>query len=146
MNKKLTGREFGQREFKKLAKCVECGIACEKPHGSKCDLCISANIPKCKMCDVVLRDDKLYRFFTYDLNEEFGGTYKGFGASNRIVKEFTYFRKPEYHKVGDCICSGCVGMLSNIKDNCYNCNSWFNNSEEHYKNHGNMCPDCVKLF
>ena len=145
MNKKLTGREFGQREYKKLGKCVECGIASTKPYGAKCDLCISLDLKKCEMCEIVLREGA-YRFYTYDINEEFTQGYIGFGKDRRLVREFTYVKESEYPKATDCLCTGCVGWESKMKDDCYNCNCWFNNTKEHYKNHGNLCPDCARSF
>lgn len=149
MSKTLTGRNFSQKEFNLLNQCVECGIADDYINfNSKCKACEELDLKKCTVCDALLRDGS-HISYTYDMGEEYANSmksYRGYGSTNRLVREFVFLREQLYPKHDETICEECINFHEKIKDRCYNCERNFANSVDHYKKHGNLCTDCVKLF
>lgn len=142
MNKKPTGVKFTPDEFRLLNKCERCGKACHISTGELCRDCFMADVPSCKMCDVLLRQGNS-KFYTYDIKEDHREGEVGFKASKECVREFSYsteFNNP-FNLEG--LCSECVDWQQKVKNKCVSCDMNFINSGEHYKINGNFCGNCA---
>lgn len=158
MIKKQTGRKIDAKDFKLLNQCVECGYATNIKYGGKCPLCELLDRPKCRMCDIVLRDMEL--FFGYDHSNKLrdGQSVK---ISKKPIKEYIKIQqsptKPHYE---ECLCDSCYNRVLELKNTwknliCSHCGKrldltddetseyyWF----DYLKKHGQLCLVCDDIL
>lgn len=142
MIKKLTGIIFDMHEFKKLNECIQCGKAQKIKKDTICEKCINKNIPKCKMCEILLRSEE-EEIFTYDCKDSHREGMK-FKPIVKDVREFSYKSKIIESKDG--LCNRCIDWRKRKKNMCFNCDGYFENTDENYKLNGNLCRFCVPMY
>lgn len=140
----FTGNSIEPNEFRKLKKCLNCGKRVSKLENKKCEACKDIEIKHCNICDIILRENP-YSFYTYDV--------KDFERETRLkpqknpIKEFFETRESKtFNKKDGDRCEYCFNTFLGIKDTCFVCKSGFYNDEEWYKEHGNLCLYCDKIF
>lgn len=142
-SKQKTGFIIEAREFRRMNRCVECGIIADIKPDSRCSSCDERNLPKCFGCEAILRDD-FDLFFSYDIqNMHRDGELK---VSKKPVVEYYYVRLPHSRRLNDVLCSSCHNIPSRIKNVCFTCDSVFDNNVEHYIKYGNTCYNCSNIY
>lgn len=143
MKRKLTGRNFTPIEFNRLAQCVQCGIAGLLQAGEKCEECKILDIPKCEICDIVLRKG-VYKQYAYDIKEDYRTV--DYKVNKSSVREFFYYK--EYYRKSDKegLCVDCIDWEYQMRNKCWLCKKNFTNTKENYKYNGNMCSMCGLQF
>lgn len=112
MIKKQTGRKIDAKDFKLLNQCVECGYATNIKYGSKCPLCELLDRPKCKLCEIVLRDVKIT--YAYDHNNKFRDIEK-VKVSKKPIKEFLIHDTPVSKPYSEDMCEDCHEYIEGVK-------------------------------
>lgn len=153
--KKLTGRTFKPFEYKKLTKCVVCGIVVPnkcKDNNCKdtdtpckshyCETCSLVKLDRCKYCTGVFHD-KPFLSYTYDIRELKRDNGLEFKVSKVLIREFKYMKEPVFLRFKKDICIDCADIKDRIKNHCFTCGNEFKNSLFNRIKNGNMCEFCV---
>ena len=149
MIKNLTGIEFTPSEFRKLNKCLGCGI--RRTYIQKdglCNDCVAKDFQKCSSCGGILRYGE-EKFYSYDIKEVRNEENKKFKAKQQPVKELTYISPIYSLKVeGSDMCASCIEIKANLKftNICFVCWNVFKNSWLNYKLNGSVCEICAPLY
>lgn len=140
----FTGNLLQPKEFRKLNPCLNCGKRVKTLTNSKCEECKDIEIKYCEVCEIILRD-KSYKYYSYDIGDT--------KRDNKIkpqkhpLKEFIEEREARFYNIEDGKrCEQCFDAFSYMKDTCFLCGSGFYNDKEWFKEYGNMCLFCAKMF
>lgn len=141
MSKIFTGVVLTPINFRELNYCLFCGKECKIKYGGTCKECKKLNYKHCKICTIVLRKG-WYDFYTYDTTEDKRDYGINFKPNKRKIREFV--EKEYIDNIGsEDLCKGCIEWQNRMQDVCPKCDNDFSNNEEHYKQYGNLCYDCV---
>ncbi len=144
MTKKIAGRVFEPKEFRKYKQCLSCGFAILKNEKDNCYECIKKDLKFCEVCEIILRSG-LQIYYSYDIREQTRSEDLKLKISKEPVREFIHREFPLYPKATEVLCTGCIDWKSMIKDICVWCDNDFVNGEENYKLNGNSCNECTLL-
>lgn len=144
MKKNSTGVKFTPEEFRKLNQCLQCGKAKLDHVDGVCIECVEKNIPKCDMCDILLRTGE-QTFTMYDNQEEHRDG-EDMIPMKRDVIEFEYKKNYPVSYPIDNLCIDCIDWEERMTDKCWCCKRKFFNSKENFKENGNLCELCAVKF
>ena len=153
--KQLTGRIFKPTEYKKLTKCVVCGIVVKnkcKSNNCKdvdlpcdshfCEQCAVVKFDRCKVCTGIFHDKPIVSY-TYDIRELKRENGLEFKVSKVLIREFKYIKENITVRASKDTCQNCIGFESTISNECYSCGNEFRNTVLNKILNGNLCEFCV---
>lgn len=139
---KSTNRKFTPEEFRSMNQCVRCGILDNIEYGEMCESCIKLNLPKCEMCEILLRTGE-HKFYTYHTSELLLSD--TFLISKNSIKEFSYIKIYPFEYPMPNLCHDCIDWEYKMRNKCVLCKKKFSNTKENYKHNGNVCNHCLPI-